>query len=552
MLRRGPLWDAIRALATVGGNRGLRALNTGWAASIAGEYLALTGLGVYGYGADGAAGVGIVAIAQMVPALLAAPFGAALGDLFRGERVLVVTEVLRSLAAVLAAVAVMQGAGAWVVYVLGGLLGLSRTAYYPAQAALIPLLAHHPREVAATSATLNLVKSAANLLAPALAGVLLIAGTPASVFAAAAVAFLMAAGHMGIRLPSTAGLRVLARETGDGLASLTRRLEAARRVPGLRLPLLLTFGQGLGRGGATVLAVLLPLKLLGLADSAAGFYSALVGLGGLAGVAVGLALVGRRGLAVPMTAGLALVGAPYVLPGMSGTAAAAAAALLVAGAGVALMTTTGLSLIVREAHDDTLSRVMGLQEGLRAAGIIVASIGVPFLSELVGLPATLIVLAATTSIAALAALPRARRVDADGTDPVVDPDVLAGLPLFEHLTPVARDRVARRMRRREVETGERVVAEGEAATAVYVVAAGAFAVTAGTRDLRRIGEGDVFGEIAVIEGGRRTATVTAASAGAVLELAAEDFLSAVLGHPMSSAEARALAEARLARGRAPA
>jgi MFS family permease len=225
-----PLAEAFRVLTTVARNRGLRILNLAWAGSITGEYLTLTGLGVYGFGAHGAAGVGAVAVAQMLPAAFAAPFTAALGDRFRRERVLAGTEVVRALASLLAVVAVASGAGTVWVYALAGILGVSRTAYYPAQAALIPLLAREAREVTACGAAINLTKNVANLAAPALAGLLLLVWPLWSVLLAAAAAFLLGAALVALWLSSTAALRVPAAGV-TRLRALSAGLRAARRGP---------------------------------------------------------------------------------------------------------------------------------------------------------------------------------------------------------------------------------------------------------------------------------------------------------------------------------
>lgn len=63
-------------------------------------------------------------------------------------------------------------------------------------------------------------------------------------------------------------------------------------------------------------------------------------------------------------------------------------------------------------------------------------------------------------------------------------------------------------------------------------------------------KGDVFGEIALLNGGARTATIRAEGDGELLSLDRAEFLSAVLGHPVGSSDAQALANVRLARGAA--
>ena len=88
---------------------------------------------------------------------------------------------------------------------------------------------------------------------------------------------------------------------------------------------------------------------------------------------------------------------------------------------------------------------------------------------------------------------------------------LDGIPLFAGLTLDQRASVASVCEQLDVEEGATLVKEGDFGFA-------AFAITSGTADvvhdgtvLRTLGPGDVFGEIAILSGGRRTATVLATS-----------------------------------------
>jgi len=59
--------------------------------------------------------------------------------------------------------------------------------------------------------------------------------------------------------------------------------------------------------------------------------------------------------------------------------------------------------------------------------------------------------------------------------------------------------------------GEVIFAEGDVAEQAYVVRTGEVAISAGGRELERLGEGAMFGEMAIIESEPRSATATAAT-----------------------------------------
>ena len=56
-----------------------------------------------------------------------------------------------------------------------------------------------------------------------------------------------------------------------------------------------------------------------------------------------------------------------------------------------------------------------------------------------------------------------------------------------------------------------MASEGEAGTGFFVIESGEAVVAVGGEELRRLGPGDYFGDVALIDMGSRTATVTAES-----------------------------------------
>jgi len=87
--------DSVAAFGSVFRNANLRRLELAWAASVVGNWAYLVAVSVYAYGVGGEAAVGLILFLRLVPAALIAPFAGLLGDRYRRERVLLVTNLLR-------------------------------------------------------------------------------------------------------------------------------------------------------------------------------------------------------------------------------------------------------------------------------------------------------------------------------------------------------------------------------------------------------------------------------------------------------------------------
>jgi CRP-like cAMP-binding protein len=93
----------------------------------------------------------------------------------------------------------------------------------------------------------------------------------------------------------------------------------------------------------------------------------------------------------------------------------------------------------------------------------------------------------------------------------MDPARLAQTPLFADLTDEERAEIAACMREVNVDAGTTLATEGDNAYELFVIEAGDADVHKGGEVVRKLGPGDVFGEIGLLATGTRTATVVAAS-----------------------------------------
>lgn len=88
---------------------------------------------------------------------------------------------------------------------------------------------------------------------------------------------------------------------------------------------------------------------------------------------------------------------------------------------------------------------------------------------------------------------------------------LAAIPLFSGLEDEDLAAIASAASEVAAGEGESVATEGDFGHALYAVESGTAEVTSHGQKLGTLGPGDVFGEIAVLASGRRTATVVATS-----------------------------------------
>jgi CRP/FNR family transcriptional regulator, cyclic AMP receptor protein len=93
----------------------------------------------------------------------------------------------------------------------------------------------------------------------------------------------------------------------------------------------------------------------------------------------------------------------------------------------------------------------------------------------------------------------------------VDAKSLERVPLFAGLSPKEREKVARWADTVDLPAGKHLLEEGRLPHEFFVILEGEVEVMHDGEHLATLGPGDFFGEIALIEHGRRTASVVAAS-----------------------------------------
>ncbi|MDQ3893683.1 MAG: cyclic nucleotide-binding domain-containing protein [Actinomycetota bacterium] len=521
----------------------LRRVQLAWTGSTSGESISTIALGLYAYEAGGATAVGVVALVQMVPSMLFSPVAGVLGDRLRRERVVIGTDIVRTVTMALAAVAAASDAPVAVIYALAAVLAIGSQAFYPAQTALVPLLARSANDVIAASAASSMIRSTTGLAAPAVSGVVLLVADVPVVFALAAAAFALGAGTL-LGIGRTDSVRSAPAMAG-AVHEVASGFRVAARDRGIALVLGLFAAHGIARGALGVLLVVVPLELLRTGEAGVGFLNAAAGVGGFAGAVATAGLVGRRTLAGPMAAGLAATGAAVVLAGAVRWAAVVVACIAGVGAGFAVVSGVGSTLLVRLSRGDVLSRVLGVLGTVRSASMASGSVLAPVLVAAGGprlaLTATGAILVATAATARAGV----RALDKRSEVPEYELRLLQASPVFAPLLPLALERLAARLEPMVIPAGAEVVRQGDPGDSVYLVAEGGFAVEVNGRVLAHRGPCELVGEMALLQNAPRNATVRAVQESRVYRLERSEFLAAVTGHPVSSRQASDLVAARL-------
>ena|SRR5690348_11447346 len=122
---------------------------------------------------------------------------------------------------------------------------------------------------------------------------------------------------------------------------------------------------------------------------------------------------------------------------------------------------------------------------------------------------------------------------------------LTSVPLLTSLSEDELGVVADWFDAREVGPNTRLIGEGTTGMAFFVLTEGEVTVTTSEGTTTTLGPGDFFGEVALLTGGRRTATVTTMSPVRVLVLVGDDFRRLTETYPDVGAEIAATSQVRL-------
>lgn len=544
--RRSRLRDAGAAFTSNWRNPNLRRAQLSFLGAWTAEWAFTVALGIVAYRDGGAAAVGLVGLLRMVPSAILAPLLSPIADRGRRERVLILVSIVRGAATAGAAVVVAVSGPSAVIYALAVLSTIAATLYRPAHSALLPSLCRTGHELASANMVRGLLDSAATLVGPLLAAVLLqFTGVDVVFWVAAGASFLAAALLVRLRYdapprPPAPSRPNLAREAVEGVRAVVQNRD-------LTLILGLAAAQALTRGALTVFSVVVAIELLGTGEPGVGALMTAVGVGAVLGSFAASLLVGSGRLGAWFAVGVALWGLPLTLVALVPEQSAALGLLAFIGVGNALIDLAGFTLIARMAPDEVLARVFGVLESLVAVFIGIGAVVASSMIAWFGVQTALIAIGLVCPVLAVAAWRRLRGLDRSVD--VLDADIglLQEVPMFHPLPLPAVEQLARGLEPVTVAADQVVFRQGDVGDRYYVIESGEADVVGDGRVVATLGPGEGFGEIALLRRTRRTATVVARSDLRLQALGSDRFLPVVLGYTPSAQEAAAVVDDRLER-----
>ena len=110
--------------------------------------------------------------------------------------------------------------------------------------------------------------------------------------------------------------------------------------------------------------------------------------------------------------------------------------------------------------------------------------------------------------------------------------LLKEIPIFAEIPDSDLAELADRLREQRVDADTTILVEGELGTSMYVVASGTVRVHYGDQEVARMGEGSVFGELAVLDPQPRVASVTAVDETLLFSVEQDSLYELMAEHPV--------------------
>jgi CRP-like cAMP-binding protein/predicted MFS family arabinose efflux permease len=489
-------------------------------------------------------------ICRWGPNLLLSSYGGVMADRYDRRKVLIVSALTSAVLMTGMTAVVAASAPVGLVLVLSALSSASLSPYRPAAGALTPEVVGE-RDLAAANSIFAGLENLVVVVGPGIGGLLLLTGRPVIGVAINAASFAVAAGvtsQLSVRSRGGAGAE------GSTARQWAAGLKALRAQPVALAIILFAALDSAVYGASTVLYVPLSIRL-GTGPNGYSYLLAGAALGGVLGAALANRLSGASRLAPVIMGSICLQALPFLATVPVHSPALAFALQVVSGVGMIIVDVLAITSLQRDLSSDVLSRVLGVFETVVLAGILLASLGTGILLAHAGVGVALVAVGVGIPALGLTGLPALLRADrasaaaARRLRPRVE--LLSKLDLLAGADRNTLERLAAAAVQEVLPAGSVVIREGDEADALWVLARGELSVSASgdgaePHKLPPVTAPGYVGELGLLHGIPRTATVRTREESTLLRIGGQEFLSA-LQTSRPSASLLSVAGARLAR-----
>jgi MFS family permease len=470
-------------------------------------------------------------ICRWGPGLLLAGYGGVIADRYQRVTILVVSALAST--AVMAAMAVVVAINAppGLILVLAAASAVALAPWLPAAGALTPEVVGE-KDLAAANSLFSALENLVVVLGPGIGGLLLLTGRPVIGVAINAASFAVAAAVISrLRVRSRGGA-----DPEDGVVQqLKAGLSALAAQPVAVAVVLFCALDSAVYGASTVLYVPLSVRL-GTGPNGYSYLLAGAALGGVLGVGLANRLSGGSRLAPVIMGSICLQALPFLVTVAVDAPALAALLQVASGVGMVIVDVLALTSLQRDLPRETLGRVLGIFDTVLLAGILLASLATGILLAHADVNVALVAVGAGIPALGLIGLPALLRADrtsaavAERLRPRVA--LLARLDLLEGADRRTLERLAAAAQETVMPPGEVVIREGDDADALWILARGELSVSVtgdgpGPRALAVVTAPGYVGELGLLHGIPRTATVRTSQESLLLRIAGPDFLDAL-------------------------
>lgn len=481
--------------------------------------------------------VGAATLGRFVPLLLFSPYAGVIADRFERVRVMVSCDLIAAASQIGLMLLVLAEAPALPMIALAAVTSLAMAPYEPAVAAVTPQIVEE-EDLAAANSLRGVIENIVQVSGPALGALLLFLAPAWTVFAVDGASYVVSALVVSRLSMRSRPVDVTEGGSAGPLRQMAVGLREIAHSRAVGLLVALSVLASMVYGMDTVLFVAASEERLGLGPDGFGVLMTGLAVGGLLAAASVNRLAGSPRLATVLILAMMLYCLPNIVLAFTSSPAVAVAAQVARGAGTLIVDVLAMTALQRAVAPDVTARVFGVFWALIVGAIALGALLAPPVVAVLGLDTGIVALALGPALLSLGAYPALAQVDrASAVRTAVlgaRVTVLEATGLFGAAPRPVLERLAAESSEVAVSAGEELIREGDRADSLYVLKTGAVAVRSGDRELATLGGGSWFGELGLLEGVPRTATVVTTAPCTLLRIDGDAFLDALTAAPLAS------------------